>query len=549
MTVQTRDSRDENVVTVLLHPSSQSSAAQENSFFFGQLQNFTKRTGIKVQTTFAMSSDRDAYFKDIQPYVNTTDPAYLSLYDIVELHGYWLGTFPEVFNADLYRLDGDGDLMAGMQWEDQVREISRVDLVAEKMVALPLSSDFGVFFTRTDLLAKYNVSFPIHTWTDLEKACAIILPLEKDVECFGAAFAGSEVVDSSLEWIGSATSSGDGSAMMAGKGKEFDFEDEINVEVLSRFVNYTKTSLIQPQAATYTESTALTHWRQGHFLFYRGRASQILETTTSPFFLNLNHTWTVGPLPGFKESYTASVATGWHLAVNMKGGYRNKTHLCEVVEFLTGKDVQRSRWEAFGVLPTWKSLYQNPPRHAIPTFPNILTQPSYCMGPKWIPVSLAMQTTLTDMLFGNSSLSVAEQLHNVKAKVYLLLTGKQGADMGVDGEAGKMGVIVGTVIGTAIVVTIVTMGLVAVRRKARRRRMVNGRKRRTLSASASYTGAGSGSGGDGGNTSIVVGTLGSSLKEYDVATTTASSPNATKTGTEASDSSSLPSRFLGIQTG
>ncbi|RKO88997.1 hypothetical protein BDK51DRAFT_51930 [Blyttiomyces helicus] len=447
-------------VTVYLRPLADDSAAAETAFLVPLLANFTARTGIVVKAVFDAKSDSDGYLHNIMPVLGSSDPSVLSSWDVVMLNGLWTDSWP--YFANLYDLDPEFTQLAAQQQ----KPIVQVDLINGNLVAMPYQSDYGVLFSRTDKLIKHGFPGPPVTWEQLATACRTILPLEPGLECLSTAgigeicsmFAvhgsatfiwgdplisprltipplpnlfycsGNSLVMNTLEFSSTFTSQ----PLISSTGT-FNFDSPAILTSFDALLNFTHEGFVSQDALTYDETTARNAWRQGKSLFYHDVISSASQSVNPCVFPKSN--WTVSATPGSTPGFTASVVSGWHLALNNNGAFHNKTAVAQVIKFLTSTQVQQARAEAFGVPPSVVSLYQSVNSTLCASFfcatinaiSNPIVIPSIAAKGDWIQFSRIIEEGIVAIL--NGSAPAAEVLQQAKIRLRSLEAGGATATM------------------------------------------------------------------------------------------------------------------------
>ncbi|KAI8898998.1 hypothetical protein BC833DRAFT_657344, partial [Globomyces pollinis-pini] len=93
--------------------------------------------------------------------------------DIIMLDVVWPGAFADNL-LDLTEYDTLENLIEG-----HIPAVARNNLLGEKLVALPISAEYGFLYYRADLLKKYGYNDPPKTWDELEEMALKILERER----------------------------------------------------------------------------------------------------------------------------------------------------------------------------------------------------------------------------------------------------------------------------------------------------------------------------------------------------------------------------------
>ncbi|KAJ3178227.1 hypothetical protein HK101_010150, partial [Irineochytrium annulatum] len=348
---------------------------------------FTSKTGIVVNYEYTSTLVTTEYVSVVEAYLITHDPSF----DIFMIDVVWPGDLAtNLLDLSPYLTPEDQALHNPQIWDS--------DIVNGRHVAMPYLADYGIFYYRTDLLAKYNYSGPPETWDEMEAMALTILAGEGHPTKLAGYLAQFDLYEgltcNLMEWLRSA----DAGAVVEGDGT-VSFNNANTSQMLQRVQRWFNDGIIPKYALTYEETDCMHAWIKGEAIFMRQWPYVISVMETS----NVTFTWDVAPLPGVtKESRGASVLGGWHLAPNQ--ATRNASATAEVIKFMTSALFQKQRCLVTGVLPTIPSLFKDPEicakiRHC-DLFSKLLVipRPSAQTSPHYLAVSQVLYTAVNHFL-------------------------------------------------------------------------------------------------------------------------------------------------------
>ncbi|KAI9100653.1 hypothetical protein DFS34DRAFT_496068 [Phlyctochytrium arcticum] len=233
------------------------------------------------------------------------------------------------------------------------------NIVDEKYIAIPWSANYGIFFYRTDLLAKYNHTIP-KTWDQLEAAARDILRGERAAGNTGLAGYLAQLDSyegltcNLVEWI---KSTGAG-PILDGDGR-MTIEHENATWILSKIAGWIDDDpwLMPTGSLVHQEQAGIDGFAAGNAIFMRNWPKAIKNIETSKAFNNTGRTWSYGLLPGRYPGQSGSALGGWQLGISHQS--KDATSAAKVLAFLGSKEVQRARAIAHGLLPTIPDLYND----------------------------------------------------------------------------------------------------------------------------------------------------------------------------------------------
>ncbi|HWG59637.1 MAG TPA: ABC transporter substrate-binding protein [Candidatus Acidoferrales bacterium] len=357
------------------------------------IREFTRDTGIHVK---------------LLPY-GTSDMGARRQQDLAWLKQH--ASTPDVYEADIVDIgslaDKVLDLSPYMDADDRqnIPAIMRNFTFHGRVVALPVHTDVGLLFYRTDLLKKYGYAHPPKTWDELEKMAARIQASERaagDKAFWGFVWEGSPqnegLTYTALEWQAS-----NGGGQIIEPDGTISVNNPWTIEALRRARKWVGT--ISPPAVTAYQMDDLSNaWLSGHAAFMRNW----------PYYYSIGEgpdslargKIAVAPLPAGRMG-PAGTLGGWQLLVSKYSNHPKEA--VELVKYLTSSRAQVRLAREFSWMPTRLPLYDDPqllksaPYFAWlkDEFPRLaVARPSSVTGDKYLAVSAAYKKAVHQVLAG-----------------------------------------------------------------------------------------------------------------------------------------------------
>ncbi|MDQ1079580.1 ABC transporter substrate-binding protein [Pseudoroseomonas cervicalis] len=285
-----------------------------------------------------------------------------------------------------------------------------------RLVAMPIYTDAGVLFYRSDLLEKYGRPVP-RSWEEMEETARLIQQRERDAgntQLWGYVFQGRAyegLTVNALEWI---ASSGGGTLVDA-EGR-IDADTEGARLALARAARWMGS--IAPQGAlTYTEEEARGLFQSGQAVFMRNwpYAWALAQGADSP----VRGRTGIASLPRADAEEPSGVLGGWNLGVSRYS--RHPAEAASLVMWLAGPEEQKRRAVQAAYNPTLPALYEDAEiiaanpffRTLYSSFENAVARPSRPTGSKYNRVSNAIWTrvhaVLSQRMQAGAALTALEQ--------------------------------------------------------------------------------------------------------------------------------------------
>jgi trehalose/maltose transport system substrate-binding protein len=345
---------------------------------------------------------------------------------------YWAAKSPDV---DIYQIDVIWQGIAAPHAvdlkkyykEDELKayfpRIIENNTVGGKLVSIPLYTDAGILYYRTDLLEKYGYKEPPKTWEELEAMAKKIQDGERAAgkpDFQGFVFQGKaseSLTCNALEWI---YSYGGGSVIEP--DKKVTINNPNALKALDAAHSWIGT--ISPvEVSTYTEEEARNIWQAGNAAFMR----------------NWPYAYALGADP------KSAVSGKFEVTVLPKGGDNGNNAAClgghqlmisaysqvpddaaDLVRYLSSAEVQKKRAIDWSILPTRPVLYSDPDVLAkypffkiMPNvFNNAVARPSTVTRADYNQLSTAFSQNVNKVLTGaESGKDAVDQIERVAKSI------------------------------------------------------------------------------------------------------------------------------------
>lgn len=306
------------------------------------------------------------------------------------------------------------DLSDSMPEGDFFEAIVENNTAGDTLVGIPMFTDAGILYSRTDLLEQYGFDGPPATWDELEEQAQTIMEGETaDSPAFtgfvwqGNAYEG--LTCNALEW----QYSQDGGQIIDPDGT-VTVNNENAVAAMERAAAWV--AGISPEAVTgYMEEDARAVWQGGDSAFMRNWP--YAYATGQEEGSVIQDLFTVGPLPGGTEGQSAATLGGWQAFVSVYS--ENQEIASELARYLTSAPIQKSRAIERANLPTIGSLYSDQDVLAAqPYYEDMfdvfaggaVPRPSTASADLYNEVSIAYFTAVSQILGGGDAASLFEDL-------------------------------------------------------------------------------------------------------------------------------------------
>ena len=330
---------------------------------------------------------------------------------------YWAAKSPDV---DVYQIDviwqgivapHSVDMKKYYKEEEIKAYFPRIienNTVGGKLVSIPLYTDAGILFYRTDLLEKYGYKEPPKTWEELAAMAKKIQDGERAAgkpDFQGFVFEGKaseSVTCNALEWI---CSYGGGSVIEP--DKKVTINNPNAIKALDTAQSWIGT--ISPVGvSTYGEEEARNIWQAGNAAFMRNWPYAYALGADPKSAVSGKFDVTVLPKGGDNGNNAACLG-GWQLMISAYSKVPDAA--ADLVRYLSSAEVQKKRAMAFSILPTLPALYSDPDVLAknpffkimLDVFNNAVARPSTVTGADYNQLSTALFQNVNKVLTGAES--------------------------------------------------------------------------------------------------------------------------------------------------
>lgn len=286
----------------------------------------------------------------------------------------------------------------------------------DKLYGVPITSDGGLLYYRSDLLTKAGVE-PPKTWADLATACqkVLALPEAKGAGCYAGQFEKYEGLTVNFsEAIDSA-----GGVVVGEDGKPNVDTPEAQAG-LEYLVNGFKTGVIPRAAITYKEEEGRRAFQEGKLVFHRNWP-YVYAKAAEPGSKIIGK-YAVAPLPG-KDGPGVSTLGGHNYAISAFTA--NKATAVDFINFMASEERQRANIEKTSQAPTFAALYEDAALQK--KFPYLTPLKASIEGARSRPkvvkygdVTTAIQEAAYDALTGKAEPKKA--LSDLQSKLSTLIT-------------------------------------------------------------------------------------------------------------------------------
>jgi trehalose/maltose transport system substrate-binding protein len=359
-------------------------------------EEWAQKTGNKVEYFFR-PSDSSAALQVYQQYWAAKSPDV----DVYQIDVIWQGVAAP-HAVDLKKYYKEDEIQAYFP------RIIENNTVGGKLVSIPLYTDAGILYYRTDLLEKYGYREPPKTWEELAAMAKKIQDGERaagNPDFQGFVFEGKaseSVTCNALEWI---YSYGGGSVIEPDKTITIDNPNAIKALDTAR----SWIGTISPEGvSTYAEEEARNIWQAGNAAFMRNwpYAYALGADPKSA----VSGKFDVAVLPkGGDNGKNAACLGGWQLMVSAYSKVPDAA--ADLVRYLSSAEVQKKIAINFSVLPTRPALYSDPDVLAknpffkimLDVFGNAVARPSTVTGADYNRLSTAFFQNVNKVLTGAES--------------------------------------------------------------------------------------------------------------------------------------------------
>jgi len=296
--------------------------------------------------------------------------------------------------------------------DDEIKEffprIIENNTVKGKLVSLPLYTDAGVLYYRTDLLEKYGYKEPPKTWEELAEMAKKIQDGERQAgkaDFQGFVFEGKaseSVTCNAIEWVYSY-----GGGTIIDPDRKVTINNPNAIKALEAAKSWVGT--ISPQGVvSYGEEEARNIWQAGNAAFMRNWPYAYALGDDKKSVISGKFAATVVPKGG-ADGKNAACLGGWQLMVSAYS--KNADAAADLARFLCAAEIQKRRAVDLGELPTRPAVYKDPDvlakypwfANAVDILNNAIARPSTVTGADYNQVSTVFFQSVNKVLTGGES--------------------------------------------------------------------------------------------------------------------------------------------------
>ncbi|KAI8622208.1 hypothetical protein BC830DRAFT_1076640 [Chytriomyces sp. MP71] len=300
--------------------------------------HFTPKYGIQAVVYMSSTLVTTQYASEVQLYLSSND----SSIDIFMMDVVWPAGFADhLVDLTPYITPDISNQHNPTIWNNGV--------VNGRHVAVPTFADYGVFYYRDDLLAKYGFNSPPATWDEMEFMATTVMAGEPNMIGYLAQFNAYEGLTCNLmEWL-----AGNDAGSILLPNQTLTFDNPRTVQILDRVKRWFLTGITPKYALTFEEKDTLTAFSTGNVLFMRSwpNAGSVLKAASVPFSFKVT-----GNPGATNETKFAAALGGWHMGLTK--ATHNATAAAQVILYMASAEFQKFRLETVGVLPTIMALYE-----------------------------------------------------------------------------------------------------------------------------------------------------------------------------------------------
>jgi trehalose/maltose transport system substrate-binding protein len=358
-------------------------------------EEWAKKTGNKLEY-IGRPNDSSAVLPLFQQYWTAKSPDV----DIYQIDVIWQG-IAAPHAVDLKKYFKEDEIKA---YFPRIIENNTID---GKLVSIPVYTDAGLLFYRTDLLEKYGYNAPPKTWEELAAMAKKIQDGERaagkpDFQGFVFEGKAESLTCNALEWI---YSYGGGSVIEP--DKKITINNPNAIKALDTAHSWIGT--ISPAGVTtYDEEEARKIWQAGNAAFMRNwpYAYALGADPKSPIVGKFDIT---GLPKGGDSGKNAACLGGWQLMISAYSKVPDAA--ADLVRYLCSAEIQKKRTIDWSLLPTRPTLYSDPDvlakypffKTMLDVFNNAVARPSTVTGADYDQLSTAFFQNVNKVLTGAES--------------------------------------------------------------------------------------------------------------------------------------------------
>ncbi|WBQ04225.1 ABC transporter substrate-binding protein [Kribbella sp. CA-293567] len=223
----------------------------------------------------------------------------------------------------------------------------------DKLYAVPVTSDGGLLYYRTDLLKAAGVEAP-KTWDEMKAACAKIkaTPAGKGLDCYAGQFEKYEGL--TVNFSEAVNSAG---GVVVGEDGKPNVDSPEALAGLQFLVDGMKGGEFPKASITYKEEEGRRAFQEGKLIFHRNWPYVFALAGKTDGSSKIAGKFGVAPLPGKAEGGVSTL--GGH-NYGISSFAKNKATAADFIKFMSSEERQKANVEKTSQAPTWASLYEDP---------------------------------------------------------------------------------------------------------------------------------------------------------------------------------------------
>lgn len=224
----------------------------------------------------------------------------------------------------------------------------------DRLYSVPMASDGGLLYYRTDLLEKAGIKEPPGTWKQMKEDCATIkkkVPEAKGMNCYAGQFEKYEGL--TVNFSEAVNSAGGEIVTDSGKPK---VDTPAAKKGLDFLVDSFKDGTIPKKAITYQEEDGRRAFQGGHLIFHRNWPYIYNLASADDGSSKVAGKFDVAPLPGLKGPGTSSLG-GHNLALSSSA--KNKATAIDFMKYFTSHASAKKRLDIASIAPPYADLYDD----------------------------------------------------------------------------------------------------------------------------------------------------------------------------------------------
>lgn len=223
----------------------------------------------------------------------------------------------------------------------------------DKLYSVPMASDGGLLYYRTDLMEKAGIEEPPTTWAQMKKDCAEIkkLPEAKGMNCYAGQFEKYEGL--TVNFSEAVNSAGGEIVADSGKPNVDSPEAEKGLDFL---VDSFKDGTVPKKAITYQEEDGRRAFQGGDLIFHRNWPYIHNLASADDGSSKVDGKFDVAPLPGMEGPGTSSLG-GHNLALSSHA--KNKATAVDFMKYFTSHASAKKRLDIASIAPPYADLYDD----------------------------------------------------------------------------------------------------------------------------------------------------------------------------------------------